>query len=83
MRIRENSTFGHFHAVAAQKLTCREIGIESTFQSVLNFQKKVALPIKPVMQDHVQLLHDESNHWFLSFYSSGRVQIRVYNLQAY
>ena len=39
-----------------QRLICREIGIESTFQSALNSQKKVKLPFKPVMQDQIQLL---------------------------
>ena len=40
-----------------QRLICREIGMESTFQSALNSQKKVKLPLKPVMQDQIQLLH--------------------------
>ena len=26
-------------------------------------------------QEHVQLLHDGANHWFLSFCSNGRVQV--------
>lgn len=34
---------GHFIDVT-QKLTCREIGIESTFQSVLNSEYKVTVP---------------------------------------
>ena len=27
------------------------------------------------LKKHVQLLHDGNNHWFLSFFSNGRVQI--------
>ena len=30
---------------------------------------------QPVHQDHIQLLYDGGSHWFLSFCSSGRVQI--------
>lgn len=60
---------------AAQKLICREIGSDSNFQSVLNSQIKVQLPFQPVTQEHIQLLHDGSHHWFLSFCSNGRVQI--------
>ena len=29
----------------------------------------------PVLADHIQLLHYDSCHWFLSFSSSGRVQV--------
>ena len=54
---------------AAQQLICKELGIE--YQSVLNVQKK----FRAVDDEHVQLLHDGSDNWFLSFCSSGRVQI--------
>ena len=54
---------------AAQQLICKELGIE--YQSVLNVQKTFGA----VDDEHVQLLHDGSDHWFLSFCSSGRVQI--------
>ena len=60
---------------AAQKLICKEIGTMDSYQSVLNSERKTENPYQPVLQEHVQLLHDGSNHWFLSFCSNGRVQI--------
>ena len=60
---------------AAQKLICEEIGTAFTFQTVLNSQKKVVEPYRAVSEEHVQLLHDGCNHWFLGFYSSGHVQV--------
>ena len=60
---------------AAQKLICKTLGEEDNYQSVLNTQKKAAIPLNPVYNDHIQLLHDGGSHWFLSFCSSGRVQI--------
>ena len=59
----------------AQKLICEEIRTASTFQTVLNSQKKVVEPYRAVSEEHVQLLHDGCNHWFLSFCSNGRVQV--------
>ena len=60
---------------ADQKLICKTLGEEDTYLSVLNNQKKTAIPFQPVYQDHIQLLHDGGAHWFLTFCSSGRVQI--------
>ena len=60
---------------AAQKLICKTFGEENNYQSVLNTQKNAAMPFNPVYNDHIQLLHDGGSHWFLSFCSSGRVQI--------
>ena len=60
---------------AAQKLICKTLGEEDNYQSVLNTQKNAAIPFNPVYNDHIQLLHDGDSHWFLSFCSSGRVQI--------
>ena len=60
---------------AAQKLICKEIGTDESYQSVLNSEKKTIDPFHPVSQEHVQLLHDGANHWFLSFCSNGRVQV--------
>ena len=57
----------------AQKLICKELGIE--YQSVLNVQKSGCPPFYPVNNEHVQLLHDGTNHWLLTLCSSGRVQI--------
>ena len=59
----------------AQKLICKTLGEEDNYQSVLNTQKNAAMPFNPVYNDHIQLLHDGGSHWFLSFCSSGRVQI--------
>lgn len=49
---------------AAQKLIRRKIGVQSTFQSLRNSQKKIILPFEPVTQGHVQLLqfHQACNH---------------------
>ena len=60
---------------ALQKLICKTLGEEGSYQSVLNTQKNAAIPFNPVYNDHIQLLHDGGSHWFLSFCSSGRVQI--------
>ena len=60
---------------AAQKLICKEIGTDESYQSVLNFEKKTIVPFHAVSQEHVQLRHDGVNHWFLSFCSNGRVQV--------
>ena len=60
---------------AAQKLIWKEIGTDEPYQSVLNSEKKTIDPFCPVSQEHVQLLHDGANHWFLNFCSNGRVQV--------
>ena len=60
---------------AAQKLICKEIGTDESYQSVLNSEKKTIDPFHPLSQEHFQLLHDGANHWFLSFCSNGRVQV--------
>ena len=60
---------------AAQKLIYKEISTDESYQLVLNSEKKTIDPFHPVSQEHVQLLHDEANHWFLSFCSNGRVQV--------
>ena len=60
---------------AAQILICKEIGTDESYQSVLNSEKKTIDPFHPVSQEHVQLLHDGANHWFLSFCSNGRIQV--------
>ena len=60
---------------AAQKLICKEIGTDESYQSVLNSEKKTIDPFHPVSQEYAQLLHDGANHWFLSFCSNGRVQV--------
>ena len=57
---------------AAQQLICQALGLE--YQSVLNIQnQKTFYPV--VHAEHVQILHDGCNHWFLSLCSNGRVQI--------
>ena len=60
---------------AAQKLICKEIGIDESYQSVLNSEKKTIDLFHPVFQEHVQLLHGGANNWFLRFCSNGRVQV--------
>ena len=60
---------------AAQKLICNEIGTDESYQLVLNSERKTIYPFHPVSQEHVQLLHDGANHWFLGFCSNGCVQV--------
>ena len=60
---------------AAQKLICKEIGTDESYQSVLNSEKKTIDPFHTPSQENVQLLHDGPNHWFLNFCSNGRVQV--------
>ena len=60
---------------AAQKLICKEIGTDDSYQSALNSEKKTIDSFHPVSQEHVQLLHDGGNDWFLSFCSNGHVQV--------
>ena len=60
---------------AAQKLICKEIGTDEPYQSVLNSEKITIDPFHPVSQEHVQLLYDGANYWFLSFCSNGHVQV--------
>ena len=60
---------------AAQALICKALGAEIHYQSVLNCQKQVKFPYKPVENEHIQLMHDGANHWLLTFCSSGRIQV--------
>ena len=60
---------------AAQKLMCKELGADDDYQSVLNVQRRGATPYRAVNNDHIQLLHDGSGHWLLTFCSNGRIQI--------
>lgn len=60
---------------AAQKLICKEIGTPLNFQTILNSQKRDVEPYKAVYEEHIQLLHDGRNHWFLSYFSNGWVQV--------
>ena len=60
---------------AAQKLICKEIGAWHDYQSVLNVQKPGAKPYRAVDNEHIQLLHDGSGHWLLTFCINGRIQI--------
>ena len=60
---------------AAQKLICKEIGTDESYQSVLISEKKTIDFFHPVFQEHVQLFHDGANHWFLSFCSNGHEQV--------
>ena len=59
---------------AAQALICKALGVEGQHQSVLNCQKLVS-PYFPVDNEHIQLMHDGTNHWLLTVSSSGRVQV--------
>ena len=52
----------------AQALMPKTLGIQGYYQSVLNYQKR-AKHCKAVTQDHIQLLYDNHNHWFLKFFT--------------
>lgn len=54
---------------AVQKIICKSLGTE--YQSVLYVQKD----FHPVNEDHIQLMHDGKNHWFLCFCSNGRIMV--------
>ena len=54
-----------------QALICETLEIQEHF----NQSWILKSPYKEVTPEHVQLLHDGNNHWFLSFCSNGRVQI--------
>ena len=58
---------------AVQKLICEALG-DCDYQSVLNVQKRGNAPYRSVSNEHIQLLHDGSSHWILTFCSNGRVQ---------
>ena len=57
---------------AAQHLICKALGIQN-FQSVLYCQMRNGY--RPVTGEHIQLLHNGTNHWFLRFCSRSCVQI--------
>ena len=59
---------------AAQTLLCKTLGTQEHYQPVFNCQKRVKR-YKAVTQEHVQLLQDSNNHWFLSVCLNDRVQI--------
>ena len=55
----------------AQKLICKEIGTDESYQSVLNSEKKTIDPFHPAFQEHVQAEHaleiqDGRDQWFSS-----------------
>ena len=59
---------------AAQKLICKALGNMELYQSVLNMQKKEK-PFHAVTNENLQLMYNGTNHWLLTFYSNGRIQI--------
>ena len=61
--------------VVAQKLICKKLGADDDYQSVLNVQKRRVAPCRAVKNEHIQLLHDGSGHWVLTFCSNERIQI--------
>ena len=60
---------------AVQKLICKALTDNLVRLQALNAQCKGNQPFHPVNQEHIQLMHNGSNHCFLSFCSNGRVQI--------
>ena len=45
------------------------------------FPKKEDVTFFAVTKDHIQLMHDGKDHWFLSFSVDGRVQVSTYKSQ--
>ena len=66
-----NARFNDRIMDATQALICKTLGIQEHYQSVLHWQKRVK-PYKTVIQECVQLLHDDNNHWFLNFFFERR-----------
>ena len=60
---------------AAQKLICKKVEADDDYQSVINVQKRRGAPYRAVKNEHIQLFHDGSGHWLLTFCSNGRIQI--------
>ena len=56
---------------AAQKLICKQLGNGAEYQSVLYAQKH----FHAVDNEHVQLLHDGSQHWFSTYCTGGTVYV--------
>ena len=57
-----------------QKLIRNALDTTSNNQSVINCQQKISKTFQRVSQEHMQLLDDAVNHWFLNFCSNSRVQ---------
>ena len=58
----------------AQKLICKSFGNLASWQPVLNWQRR-GTPFHKEGEEHIQLMHDGTNHWLLLFNSNGRVQV--------
>ena len=60
---------------ASQKLICKKLGADEDNQSVLNVQKRRGVLYRAMKHEHIQLLHDGSWQWLLTFCGNGRIQI--------
>ena len=60
---------------ATKRLICKKLGAHDDYESVLNVQKRRGAPYRAVKNEHIQLLHDDSGHWQLTFCSNGRIHI--------
>ena len=56
---------------AAQKLTCKKLRADDGYQSVLNVQTRRGAPYRAMKNEYIQLLHDASGHWLLTFCSNA------------
>ena len=60
---------------AAQIQICKALKKKDSYGSVLNSQKKSRSPSIAVFSEQILLLHDGNDHWLLTFFSNGRVQV--------
>ena len=56
---------------AAQKLTCKKLRADGGYQSVLNVQTRWGAPYRAMKNEYIQLLHDASGYWLLTFCSNA------------
>ena len=59
---------------SAQKLIYKSLGNLTSWQSILNWQRR-GIPFHKVGEEHFQLMHGGINYWLLLFNSNGRVQV--------
>ena len=59
---------------SAQKLIYKSLGKLTSWQSILNWQRRW-IPFHKVGEEHFQLMHDGINYWLLLFNFNGRVQV--------
>ena len=59
---------------ATQKLICLKLGNLDSYQTVLNSQKR-KVTFRPSGEENLQLMHDGTAHWLLTFVANGQVRV--------